>query len=64
MMFVWFPIDVMWLDENMKIVDFQTAEPFSWKLYIPAKPAVYVLEASAGSAKKLGLRIGDRLKLS
>lgn len=69
MLFVSFPLDVIWLDENFKIVDIQRAEPFdlfnptSWRLYIPAAPAIFVLEAPAGVARRLKLKKGTKLKL-
>ena len=63
MNFVFFPLDIMWLDEAMRIVDFQRAEPFALGIYVPKEPASFVLEAEAGFFAKTGLHIGDRLSV-
>jgi uncharacterized membrane protein (UPF0127 family) len=51
MLFMRFPIDVLWLDEGMKVVDmarnvppFQLFKPGTWRIYRPAKDAKYVVE--------------------
>ncbi len=51
MLFMRFPIDVLWLDSQMKVVDIARnippAHPFkpgTWKTYRPRKDAKYVLE--------------------
>ncbi len=59
MLFVFFPIDIIFLDENKKVVDKATLKP--WTLnYTPKKPAKYFIELP----KKLGnkIKIGDKLK--
>lgn len=44
MFFVFFPLDIIWLDSNYKIIDFRkNVKPFSG-FYYPKKPAKYVLE--------------------
>jgi len=58
MLFVFFPLDVVWLDENMRVVDVQKGNPFDL-LLIPKKKAKYVLELNAGS----GIKIKDKLKI-
>jgi uncharacterized protein len=60
MLFVFFPIDVLWLDENKKVVDIrENVKPFS--LFIrPKKPAKYVVELNKGTVKNI--RINDTLK--
>lgn len=50
--FVFFPIDVVWLDKNKKIVDFRkNIRPFT-PLVVPKKSAKYVVEMAGGSIKK------------
>jgi len=51
MMFMRFPIDVLWLDAGMKVVDvalnvppFQLFKPATWRIYRPVKDAKYVVE--------------------
>ncbi len=44
MFFVFFPLDIIWLDSEYKIVDIKRhAKPFTGPYY-PKKPAKYVLE--------------------
>ena len=41
--FVFFPIDIMWLDKNKKIIDYKkNVRPFS--IVIPKKKAKYIVE--------------------
>ena len=58
MLFMWFPIDVLFLDSKKKVVDKAMLRP--WALnYTPKRPAKYVVELAAGRAK--GVRLGDRV---
>ena len=55
MMFVFFPIDIVFLDEQKKVVDKKTLSP--WTLnYTPKKAAKYFIElpAQRGEIVKLG----------
>ncbi len=61
-----FAIDIIWIDENKKIVDIAAdavPEPDKrdgeLKIYQPRGPAKYVLEINAGLAKLNNLQIGD-----
>ncbi|MGC9037231.1 MAG: DUF192 domain-containing protein [Candidatus Micrarchaeia archaeon] len=60
-----FSIDILWLDKHMRVVDLvERAKPcrlFRCKVYYPKKEASYVLELNAGSARKMAIRIGDRI---
>ena len=58
MLFVFFPIDVLFLDKEKKIVDKVTLQPFIPN-YTPKKAAKYVIEMSKGTAKsaKLGQKV-------
>ncbi len=51
MLFMRFPIDVLWLDTQMKVVDIarnippaSLLKPGTWKIYRPKKDAKYVIE--------------------
>ena len=51
MLFMRFPIDVLWLDAQMKVVDIarnippvDSFKPGTWKIYQPKKDAKYVIE--------------------
>lgn len=60
MLFVFFPIDLVYLNEQKKIVDIKLGiKP--WALnYTPQKPARYLAELPAGIAQ--AVRLGDQLE--
>ena len=43
MLFVFYPLDIVWLDENKIVVDKKTVKPFTLFAY-PKKPARYIVE--------------------
>lgn len=60
-----FPIDIIWLDEQKRVVHIEhgvqpDAEPY--EVYRPKIPARYVLEVGAGAAKQAGLSVGGRVE--
>lgn len=58
MLFMAFPIAVVWLDEDFRIVDQTLARP--WRLaYVPSRPARYTLEANPELLTRV--EIGDEL---
>lgn len=60
MFFVFFPIDVLWLDNNKRIVDMkENLRPFT-PMITPRKPARYVIELPRGSIKNM--KLGDEIK--
>ena len=63
MLFVFFPIDVLFLDKNKIVVDKATLEPFTPN-YTPKKAAKFVIELPKGKAKtvKLGQKVEWQLK--
>ncbi len=62
MLFVFYRIDVAWLDKGFEIVDLREGlVPFT-PLIIPRKAAKYVIEMKAGKIKENKLEIGDKLK--
>jgi len=59
MLFVFFPIDIIYLDKNKKVTDLaKNILPFSLG-YTPKKPSKYFIELPAGKSK--GTKIGDEL---
>jgi hypothetical protein len=63
-----FSIDIIWLDRNFRVVYvWRSAKPcasiFSCRTVKPDRDSRYVLELRAGTASKLGLRIGDRMMM-
>jgi len=60
MLFVFFPIDVVYLDKEKNVVDIvKGLPPFSLG-YSPKKPAKFFIELPAGKAN--GIKIGDSLE--
>lgn len=58
MMFVFFSVDIIWLDSRKKIVDIKrNARPFT--IHMPKARSLYVLEMNANSTGNL--KMGDRL---
>ncbi len=60
MCFVFFPIDVIFLDEQKRVVEIK--EHFRpWSVYTPKNRAMYILEMADGSVKKYRVRLGQKL---
>ncbi len=58
MLFMKFPLDLIFLDESMQVVDaihnvppISLLRPSTWKIYKPRRPARYVLEINAENKK-------------
>ena len=61
MMFVFFPIDVLFLDSEKKVVEIvQNLRPF--RNYWPKKKAKYIIELPKGTAYQKNVHVGDELK--
>jgi uncharacterized membrane protein (UPF0127 family) len=59
MLFVFFPIAVIWLDANRRVVDKVLARPF-YPYYTPCQPAQYYLECHPHVLDRVD--IGDQLE--
>lgn len=60
MLFVFFPIDVVYLNKDRKVVDIaRNLPPFSLG-YAPKKPSKFFVELPAGKSK--GIKLGHRLQ--
>lgn len=58
MLFVFYPIDVLWVDNTLKVVDKKNLKPF--QLWIqPKKAAKYVVELRAETTNNIS--VGDML---
>jgi len=58
MFFVFYPIDVLFLNKNKEVVDLkENFRPFT--LYTPKAKSMYVIELSKGMIKKSKTRLGD-----
>lgn len=64
------PLDIIWLDEQGRVVHLANAvQPpkdgqTDLKTYENDQPATYVLELPAGTAESVGLKEGDQVKLT
>ena len=60
-----FPLDILWLDKEKRIIHLESYVPPCQKTpcssYAPFLPALYVLELKAGSVEKKGLKLYDKL---
>ena len=59
------PLDMIWLDENFKVVHIETATPCVTETCISYNPMVeakYVLEINSGMAEREGIGVGSVLK--
>jgi uncharacterized protein len=59
MFFMRFPLDIIFLDDDKKVVDMVSIRP--WKTYTPKSPAKYVVELEEGSINNYKLEIGDEM---
>ena len=63
MLFVFYPIDVLFLNKEKKIVEIKEHfRPFSF--YSPKNKARYVIEMPEGSIRKFNLKISDSLSFN
>jgi uncharacterized membrane protein (UPF0127 family) len=64
-----FPLDILFLDSSLKIVDIQTMQPepgvpdYELRSYRSSAPAMYAIEMNAGLADKLGFTVGMVVEL-
>lgn len=60
------PLDMIFIDEELNIVDIKNALPCAkdpCQLYKPDAPAKYVLEVNGNFTKKNGIRPGNRVRI-
>ncbi len=57
MVFVFFPIDVMYVDAKKKVVEAASLKPFTF--YNPKRKSKFVIELPYNSTKKSMTKIGD-----
>lgn len=60
-----FALDIIWLDQNWKVVDMaEHVSPNTYpRTFVPKANADYVIELMSGRAAEMGLKIGDEIKL-
>ena len=61
-----FPIDIVWLDSNKKVIFIeQNVSPNTYpKVFGPVVPAQYVMEFNAGTTARLGTKKGDMVLIA
>ena len=61
------PLDIIWIDQNSKIVDIKTDfKPCTMpncEAYKPIKKAMYVVEVNTGWTEKNNVKVGDSVSL-
>ena len=68
MPFMRFSIDIIFIGKDKRVVDINHSakpiglNPKTWRVYMPKKKCMYVLEVNAGLMKKTGSEIGDVLE--
>jgi hypothetical protein len=61
MLFVFYPIDVLWLNQNRKVVEMkQSFKPFTFAT--PKKPAKFIIELPENTIKNSKTEIGDSVE--
>lgn len=61
-----FPIDIVWFDENFRVIDAKEnalPESYHFEAFTPNAPAMYVLEVRAGFFREHNLAPGHKLIL-
>ncbi len=58
------PLDIIFIDENMKIIAIKKGVPFSKKIISSEIPVIGVLEIPRGCSTKLKIKNGDETKLT
>lgn len=57
------PLDVAYMDENLRIVDIQAMSPESDETHPSAEPAMFALEVPMGWFEKTGVKVGAQAKV-
>lgn len=59
-----FPLDVLWFDQNFRIVGMrQDMLPSTFpEVFYPNEPALYALEVPSGAVRQSGVTVGDTLQ--
>ena len=61
MFFVFFPIDIVWLNSEHEIIDMKKkAKPFTPQIYHRGK-VKFVIEFSSGTLDKFGIKLMDKI---
>lgn len=61
MFFVFFSLDIVWLDKDFRVLEARTLRP--WSVYSPIDKASWVLELPMGTIKKTNTKKGDLIEV-
>ncbi|MBA7625274.1 hypothetical protein ES703_32701 [subsurface metagenome] len=62
MWFVWFPIDLIYLDSGFRVVELRAGLK-SWRFYRPKAIVNYLIEAPVGTISRAGVKVGHKISL-
>ncbi len=62
MWFVWFPIDLIYLDSSFRVVELRAGLK-SWRFYRPKAIIDYLIEAPVGTISRADVRVGHKISL-
>lgn len=54
-----FPLDLVFLDSERRVVDIHQMQPYALEVYYPAQEAQYIIEMTAGLADAWSLALGQ-----
>ena len=57
------PLDIAYIDENLRIIDIQAMEPQTTDLHPSAQPAMFALEVPLGWFAEMGIEVGAQAQL-
>lgn len=57
------PLDIAYIDENLRIIDIQAMEPENEDPHPSAQPAMFALEVPMGWFEMMGIAVGDQARL-
>lgn len=60
MMFVFFPLDLLFLDLSRRVIDIKR-DIKPWSFYTCSKKAAYCIELDAGTIRSRKIKIGDKM---
>jgi len=59
------PIDIIWLDDRLEVVDiYEDARPWALRIFRPKSPARYVVECPVGTIRRTKTKEGDAFSFS
>ncbi|MCC6423243.1 MAG: DUF192 domain-containing protein [Phycisphaerales bacterium] len=57
------PLDIIFLDENAKVISIASMRPYDWNTTSSGSPALYAIELNQGAAGRSGVAVGDQLHI-